>query len=338
MKLYGGIDLHSNNNVVNILDEHDKVLYNKRLPNDLPTILTALTPYQSQIEGLAVESTFNWYWLVDGLMEEGYRLHLVNTTAVQSYSGLKYTNDSHDARWLAHLLRLDILPTGYIYPKEERATRDLLRKRAQMVRLSTTNILSIQNLFARNTGGSIRGDTIKRMPVEDVALLLPHEDHALALSCNLSVMQQCQKQIKILERIVLKRIRLRPEFQSLLTVPGIGQILALTIMLETGDITRFDKAGNFASYARCVDSKKVSNGKKKGENNRKNGNKYLAWAFVEAANFSIRFSDTIKSYYQRKSAKTKKVIAIKAVAHKLARACYYVMRDKVDFDVKKAFM
>ena len=253
-------------------------------------------------------------------------------------SGLKYTNDSHDARWLAHLLRLDILPTGYIYPKEERATRDLLRKRAQMVRLSTTNILSIQNLFARNTGGSIRGDTIKRMPVEDVALLLPHEDHALALSCNLSVLQQCQKQIKILQRTVLRRIRLRPEFQSLLTVPGIGQILALTIMLETGDITRFDKAGNFASYARCVDSKKVSNGKKKGENNRKNGNKYLAWAFVEAANFSIRFSDTIKSYYQRKSAKTKKVIAIKAVAHKLARACYYVMRDNVAFDVKKAFM
>ncbi len=109
-------------------------------------------------------------------------------------------------------------------------------------------------------------------------------------------------------------------------------------MLKKGDIGRFDKAGNFASYARCVDSKKVSNGKKKGENNRKNGNKYLAWAFVEAAHFSIRYSDTIKSFYQRKSAKTKKVIAIKAVAHTLARACFYVMRDNVAFDVKKAFM
>jgi transposase len=108
-------------------------------------------------------------------------------------------------------------------------------------------------------------------------------------------------------------------------------------MLETGDITRFNKAGNYASYARCVDSNKFSNGKKKGENNRKNGNKYLAWAFVEAAHFSIRYSDTIKGYYQRKCAKTKNVIAIKAVAHKLARACYYVMRDNVDFDVKKAF-
>ena len=338
MKLYGGIDLHSNNNVICLLDESDKVVYNKRLPNNLPTILSALSPYQSQIEGLAVESTFNWYWLVDGLMEENFLIHLVNTAAVQTYNGLKYTNDIHDARWLAHLLRLQILPTGYIYPKEERAVRDLLRKRAQLVRMRTTNLLSIQNLYTRNTGESLSGDAIKRLEIDDVALLLPCEDHALALSCNLSVLQQCQEQITIIEKSVLKRARLRPEFQSLLTVPGIGRILALTIMLETGDIRRFDKAGNFASYARCVDSGRFSNGKKKGENNRKNGNKYLAWAFVEAANFSIRYSDTIKSFYQRKLAKTKRVIAIKAVAHKLARACFYVMRDNVEFDVKKAFM
>jgi len=337
MKLYGGIDLHSNNSVINLLDESDKVVYDKRLPNDLSTILSALSPYQWEIESLAVESTFNWYWLVDGLMEEGYDIHLANTAAVQTYNGLKYTNDAHDARWLAHLLRLGILPTGYIYPKEERAIRDLLRKRMQLVRMRTTNLLSIQNLYTRNTGESISGDVIKKLSAEDVALLLPHEDHALAMSCNLSVLQQCQEHIKKVERAVLKRTRLRPQFQSLLTVPGIGRILALTIMLETGDITRFNKAGNFASYARCVGSNKFSNGKKKGENNRKNGNKYLAWAFVEAAHFSIRYSDTIKGFYQRKSAKTKNVIAIKAVAHKLARACYYVMRDNVEFDVKKAF-
>jgi len=338
MKLYGGIDLHSNNSVICLLDEQDKVAYSKRLPNDLPTILSELSPYQLQIDALAVESTFNWYWLVDGLIEQGYRIQLVNTTAVQTYSGLKYTNDAHDARWLAHLLRLGILPTGYIYPKEERAVRDLLRKRTQMVRLRTTNLLSIQNLIARNLGESISGDELKRMKVEDVALLIPHEDHALALSCNLSVLQQCHQQIKILERAVLKRVRLRSEYQTLLTVPGIGRILALTIMLETGDIGRFEKAGNFASYARCVQSKRLSNNKKKGENNRKNGNKYLAWAFVEAAHFSIRYSDIIKGFYQSKAAKTKKVVAIKAVAHKLARACYYVMRDNVAFDVKKAFM
>ncbi|NOZ52503.1 MAG: IS110 family transposase [Gammaproteobacteria bacterium] len=337
MKLYAGIDLHSNNSVLDLLDEKDKVIYNKRLANDLPTILSELSPYQSQIEAIAIESTFNWYWLVDGLMEAGYCVHLVNTAAVQTYSGLKYTDDNHDARWLAHLLRLNILPTGYIYPKVDRAIRDLLRKRSQMVRLQTLNTLSIQNLIARNTGGSMKGTHIQRMTAEDIALQLPNEDHALAMSCNLSVLQQCHEQIKILESAILKRIGLRKEYQSLLTVPGIGKILALTIMLETGDISRFDKAGNFASYARCVQSKRVSNGKKKGENNRKNGNKYLAWAFVEAAHFSIRYSDTIKGFYQRKCAKIKKVIATKAVAHKLARACYYVIRDHVEFDVNKAF-
>ena len=293
MKLYAGIDLHSNNSVIDLLDEKDKVIYDKRLPNELPTILSALSPYQAQIQSIAIESTFNWYWLVDGLMDAGYCVHLVNTAAVQTYSGLKYTDDNHDARWLAHLLRLNILPTGYIYPKAERAIRDLLRKRSQMVRLQTLNILSIQNLVARNTGSSIKSNTIKRMAIEDIASHLPNEDHALAMSCNLSVLKQCHEQIKLLESTILKRVRLRPEFQSLLTVPGIGKILALTIMLETGDIHRFNKAGNFASYARCVQSKRVSNGKKKGENNRKNGNKYLAWAFVEAAHFSIRYSDTI---------------------------------------------
>lgn len=337
MKLYAGIDLHSNNSVIDLLDEKDKVIYDKRLPNELPAILSALSPYQSQIQSIAIESTFNWYWLVDGLMDAGYRVHLVNTAAVQTYSGLKYTDDNHDARWLAHLLRLDILPTGYIYPKEERAIRDLLRKRSQMVRLQTLNILSIQNLVARNTGNSMKSNTIKRMKAEDVTSYLPNNDHALAMQCNLSVLQQCHEQIKILEKAILERIQLRPEFQFLLTVPGIGKILALTIMLETGDIQRFDKAGNFASYARCVQSKRISNGKKKGENNRKNGNKYLSWAFVEAAHFSIRYSDTIKGFYQRKCTKTKKVVALKAVAHKLARACFYVMRDKVEFDVNKAF-
>ena len=120
-------------------------------------------------------------------------------------------------------------------------------------------------------------------------------------------------------------------------MPGIGQILALTIMLETGNIGRFASVGNFASYCRCVGSQKISNGKKKGQGNTKNGNKYLSWAFVEAAHFAIRYNSRIKSFDQRKKAKTKGVVALKAVAHKLCRACYYIMRDRVAFDITKAF-
>ncbi|SVC95372.1 uncharacterized protein METZ01_LOCUS348226, partial [marine metagenome] len=126
-------------------------------------------------------------------------------------------------------------------------------------------------------------------------------------------------------------------FVKLTSIDGIGLILALTIMLETGNIYRFRKVGQYASYCRCVSGGRYSNGKKKGNTNTKNGNKYLAWAFIEAANFAIRYNDTVKKYYQRKLSKTNTVVAKKTVAHKLARACFYVLRDQVEFDVNKAF-
>ena len=337
MKLYGAIDLHSTNNVTVVIDEQDRVVYQKRLPNDLALILMELSVYQTELQGIVVESTYNWYWLVDGLMEQGYKVHLANTAAIQQYEGLKYTDDHSDARWLAHLLRLGVLPEGYIYPRADRPVRDLLRKRSQLVRQRTTNLLSIQNLMTRNTGSSLSANQIKGLDVQQVDELLPNGDLALAVKANLSVMCSADEQTKIVERTVTQRVKLRPQFSFLKTVPGIGQILALTIMLETGDIRRFSSVGNFASYCRCVGSQKVSNGKKKGKGNTKNGNKYLAWAFVEAANFAIRFNSKIKSFYQRKKAKTKGVVAIKAVAHKMCRACYYIMRDRVAFDVTKAF-
>ena len=337
MKLYGAIDLHSNNNVTVLIDEKDKVVYQKRLANDLPSIVEQLSPYSSSIEGIVVESTYNWYWLVDGLMDKAYRVHLANTAAIQQYEGLKYTDDDSDARWLAHLFRLGVLPEGYIYPKEERPVRDLLRKRSQLVHHKTAHLLSIQNLYSRNTGQSISANRIKQLSREKIDALFTNCDLALAIKANLTVMRSLETEIAILERIVKERVKLKPAYRYLLTVSGIGQILALTIMLETGDIRRFSKVGNFASYCRCVKSEKLSNGKRKGSGNTKNGNKYLSWAFVEAANFAIRFEPLIARFYQRKKAKTHRVVAIKAVAHKLARACYYIIRDEVPFDVDRAF-
>ena len=161
MKLYGAIDLHSTNNVMVVINEHDQVVYQKRLPNDLSLIAQQLSSYRRSLEGIVVESTYNWYWLVDGLMEKGYRLHLANTAAIQQYNGLKYTDDHSDARWLAHLLRLGVLPDGYIYPKEERAVRDLLRERGELVHQRTANLLSIQSLISRTTGNSISARTSK---------------------------------------------------------------------------------------------------------------------------------------------------------------------------------
>src|SRR5437868_4516792 len=128
---YSGIDLHSNNSVVVVSDEADRIVCSRRVPNELPTILALLEPYRAQLAGVVVESTYNWYWLVDGLQAAGYRVHLAHTAAIKRYEGLKHSGDESDAAHLAHLLRLGILPTGYICAPAERAVRDLARKRLQ---------------------------------------------------------------------------------------------------------------------------------------------------------------------------------------------------------------
>jgi len=142
----------------------------------------------------------------------------------------------------------------------------------------------------------------------------------------------------VLEKRLQQRVKLRPEYCLLKTVPGIGETLATTIMLETGTITRFASVGNFSSYCRCVDSRRESNGKKKGEGNAKNGNKYLSWAFVEAANFALRYCPEAKRFYERKKRKSNGIVALKATAHKLARACYHMLREQKPFDVQRCFM
>jgi transposase len=339
MSLYGGIDLHANNRVVVLLNDQDQVIYQKRLPNHLPTILEPLNLHYGAIEGVVVESTYNWYWLVDGLMEAGYRVHLANPAAMQQYNGLKYTDDHSDARWLAHLLRLGVLPEGYIYPRTERAVRDLLRKRAHLVRQHTANVLSVQNIMVRNTGARHSIKQLRELTKHELEGLLPEADQVLAVTSSLAVLDCLSQQIKTLEQTIQKRLKHTPAYEQLLTVDGIGTILAQTITLETGTIGRFPTVGNYASYCRCVDSTKISNGKRKGQGNVKNGNPYLGWAYMEAAQFALRFNPSAQRFYQRKLAQSKNntILARKAVAHKLARACYYIMRDLVPFDAMKAF-
>jgi transposase len=159
----------------------------------------------------------------------------------------------------------------------------------------------------------------------------------MAVEANVAVITTLQAQIELLEKRLRERVKLQPAYRLLQSVPGIGDILATTIMLETGTISRFAQVGNFSSYCRCVDSRRESNAKKKGEGNRKNGNEYLAWAFMEAANFAIRFCVAAKQFYERKKRKTNRIVALKALAHKLARACYHILREQKPFDVGRCF-
>src|SRR5438034_1204096 len=267
--MYSGIDLHSNNSVVAIIDDADRIVAQKRLPNDITKIVGFLARWQDDLAGVVVESTYNWYWLVDGLQDAGLHVHLANTAAFKQYDGLKHSGDETDAQHLAHLLRLGILPTGTILPREHRVVRDLARKRMQLVNCRTTHVLAVENIMARQLGERMTSNQIKQLTADT--------------------------------------------------------------------IDRFADVGNFASDARCVDSVHTSNRKKKGEGNVKNGNRYLAWAFVEAANFARRFCPEAKRFHERKKARTNNIVATKALAHKLARACYHILKESKPFDVTRCF-
>jgi transposase len=303
----------------------------------LKQIEAALAPHRDEAVGVVIESTYNWYWLVDGLMDAGYRVHLANASGIRKYEGLKYSGDVADAAYLAHLLRLGLLAEGYIYPREQRGARDLSRKRPQLVRYRTAQILSIEGMLMRQTGARINSTAVKGLTTEQVDAFGFAPDVTLAVEVNRAVSQTLEQQIDAVEKRLRERVSLRGEFKLLKTVPGIGETLATTIMLETGTIARFAQVGNFSSYCRCVDSLRESNGKKKGKGNAKNGNKYLAWAFVEAANFAMRYCPQAKSFYERKKRKTNGIVAIKALAHKLARACYHMLREQKPFDVNRCF-
>jgi len=226
---------------------------------------------------------------------------------------------------------LGILPQGYIYPREDRPVRDLARKRLFLVRHKTSHILSLQSLITRCSGQRVKANEIKQLSAEDLQHLLQEEHIVLSAQANLDSIRFFVQQIRRLEKAIKNKIKLKKEFQYLMTVPGIGTILAMTIMLEVGDINRFAKVGNFASYSRCVSSQRLSDGKSKGSGNRKNGNRYLSWAFIEAAHLSRRYNERFKSYYNRKIAQANTSLATKALSNKLARICYYIMKNQVPF-------
>lgn len=338
MSLYVGIDLHSNNMFVAIMDSGEKILCQKKISNEIELILQLLSPYSTEDVSVVVESTFNWYWLVDELHSHGYSVKLANPAAMKQYSGLKYTDDRSDAIWLARMLKMGLIKEGYIYPKDQRPTRDLMRRRMLFTRQRTQMILSLKSLIDRETGQRVSTNMItgeqKPFPVREI---LQNEDLIFTVECMLSTIYELKHNIQKIEKRLKDRLKLTPEFINLTSINGVGTILALTIMLEVGDIRRFKTVGDFSSYCRCVSSKRTSNNKIKGKGNSKNGNKYLEWAFVEAANFLRRYNTEAQRYYQKKAAKTKTVVATKTLAHKLARAAYYMIRDNVPFDETKMF-
>lgn len=327
--LYGGADLHGNNVVLALCDAGGKAVFKRRVKANLKAVNTAMKPYWPRVAAMAVESTYNWYWFVDGLKEQGRDIRLANPAKIAQYEGIKQTDDLSDAAWLAEMLRLGILPECYVYPKEIRPIRDALRRRQIFVRQRTQSLLSLQAFFARSGLDEPTAAELKSWTEAELdALHLGAFDQLQAASLLESV-RQADRLAGRIEREVLAVANPVADFQTIQQIPGVGPILGLTILLESGSFARFPSAGHFASYCRAVPSERQSNGKKKGQNNRKNGNAYLGWAFIEAVAHAIVHYPRIRAWYDRKKRRRGSSVAFKALAAKLAKATWLVMQGKV---------
>ena len=336
-ELFAGIDLHSNNLVIGIINQEGRRVQHRRLACDLKLVDEFLWPFKSQLKSIAVESTYNWYWLVDGLRARDYPVQLANPASMDQYSGIKHAEDTNDAYFLAELQRLNILPTGYIYDPAVRPVRDLLRRRLNLVRQRTALMLSFKSLYTRTTGQAMSLGRLKSLPVEEAQRLYEHPANNLIAQIQKQHIEHLTESIATIEKTVLQSARPLPCYDRLNTLPGIGRILSLTIAMEIGEVARFKRAGQFASYCRTVDAQRLSNGKKKGDNNQKCGNQYLAWAFVEAANFAKRYDEQCRRWFDRKAARTGNVVATKALACKLAKAAWHVIVRGADYDAGRMF-
>jgi transposase len=336
-KLIAGMDLHSNNVVIGLMDMDGKRVAHQKVECRLSEVVKFLAPYKKRLEQVAVESTYNWYWLVDGLQALRYPVVLANPAGMEQYSGIKHADDTNDAFFLAELLRLKILPTGYIYDPHLRPVRDLLRRRMTLVHQRTALMLSFKSLYTRTTGQEMTLSRLKELEIKQAQDLYDHPANQLIAGMQIKHIEQLTESIEKVEKAVLDCARELPLYTKLTTLPGVGKILGMTITMEVGDIKRFAEPGHFASYCRTVEAKRTSNSKKKGENNSKCGNKYLAWAFVEGANFARRYDPQCRKWYDRKLAKTSNVIATKALACKLAKAAWHVMTQGTDYDSQRMF-
>lgn len=336
-ELYCGVDLHSNNGVYHIMDSEFSTVLHRRLMNSPGEVLRVLEPFRSELVTVAIESTYNWYWLCDVLQHNGYDVVLANPAAMDQYRGMKNVDDHSDAVFIAHLLALDILPVGWICPREVRCLRDLLRRRMLMVNSRTRLVLSLQSMLMRETGATVKLKQISEMPPERLEQLLRSENLLTVAEGQLKLISHHTELITAFEKDALAQCRKRPEYDLLTGIPGVGMILAMTIMLEIGDIRRFRRPGDLSSYARTVQARRTSNGKNKGKNNRHNGNRYLCWAFMEATNHLIRLSPQARRWYEKKQSRTLPVVARCALAAKLSKAVWYMLTENTAFNSRKVF-
>src|SRR5882762_9036379 len=260
-KLIAGMDLDSNNVVIGLMDMEGKRVAHQKVECKLSQVLKFLAPYKKRLEKIGVESTYNWYWLVDGLQALKYPVMLANPAGMEQYNGIKHADDTNDAFFIAELLRLNILPTGHIYNAHLRPMRDLLRRRLMLVHHRTALMLSFKSLYSRTTGLEMTLGFLKELEVKEAQGLYQHPANQLIAGLQIKHIDQLTESIQQIKQAVLDSARELPSYAKLTTLPGVGKILGMTITMEVGDIKRFAQPGHFASYCRTVEAKRISNQK-----------------------------------------------------------------------------
>jgi transposase len=339
MNCFCGIDLGAKRSQVCIIDDEQKVLVNRKVANDINVIHKLIRPHG--LVPTVIESTFNWYWIVDGLQNRKIPVTLAHSLKLAAISSAKVKTDKRDALVLATLLRAKMIPESYIYPAEDRPLRDLMRRRWDAVALRADEYRKMRGLLYRNGICTVGTNEVRLMGEEQVKELLDHPLIRTQMLFNIERVELLTRQVSCMEKEILSQVKGRQDFTNLMTIPGIGKVLALTILLEIGEISRFAKSRHFASYCRvapgCADS---GDSHRRGRGN-KQGNPYLKWALTQAAEYAKRFDSHFAAYFAKVLHKhpgaSGTIITHCIVAHRIALAVYHVLRHGVPYDQEKTF-
>ena len=331
---YCGIDLHARTMYLCIVDADGEVHLHRNYHTRPDLFLRAIAPYREDLV-VAVECIFTWYWIADLCATEGIDFVLGHALYMKAIHGGKAKNDRIDAEKIAMLLRGGLIPVAYVYPPKMRSTRDLLRRRMHLMRKRAELLAHIQNTSNQYNLPHIQKKLGHRCHREGIAERFPDTSVRRSIEVDLALIDFYDKTLKDLELYIIRSAKEHDctSLHLLRTVPGIGKILSLLILYEIHDIHRFERVQDFVSYCRLVKCAKESAGKKHGSSGKKIGNAHLKWAFSEATVLFLRNNPRGKKYLSKIERKHCKAKALSVLAHKLARAVYYMLRREKPFDL-----
>jgi transposase len=340
---YGGIDLGAKSSQVCIINAEGQLCFNKKLPNNLQTIISQIQRFGDEIS-VVVESTFNWDWIVYGLQRIGYQVRMAHTLALRAISSAKVKTDKRDAHTLARLLMADMIPTAYIYPEEQRPIRDLLRRRWRIVRQRAEHLRALRFMLYRHGHLHTQADA-KKIETDDLDDWFDNADQKLLATFDIEEIRHLDEQIKHFDQRLEEAVRTwnSTQLKNLMSMPGVGIVVALTIAIEIGSIDRFSDARRFSSYCRVVPgcANSAETAKRGSQAKSKQGNPYLKWAFSMAANKAVQFYPEFKQLHQRHLKRHKgaggKMVAYNTVAHRIAQAAFHILKNNEPYQKEKLF-